>query len=101
MTRTNHTTGATAGSRGLAKASVLEIVVADLAGATDSLVDLLSRLGQPDSDAATAAMVADKGLWGFGPVATEWTTLDRAFVGAPGTGRSPGPIAKRPPGDPW
>jgi hypothetical protein len=100
MTRTNHTASDTAGSRDPAKASVLEIVLADLAGKTRSLVDLLSRLGPPDRDAATPGVVADTGLRGFGPVATEWTMLAQAFVGAPGTGRPPSPFEKRPPGDP-
>jgi hypothetical protein len=77
---------------------VVEIVVADVAGETDSLVDLLSRLGPPDRDAATPAVVADTGMRGFGQVATEWITLVQASAGAPGTGRPPGLFEKRPAG---
>jgi hypothetical protein len=97
MTRTNHATSDTAGSRDSAKASVVEIVVADVAGETDSLVDPLSRLGPPDWDAAPA-VGANTGLGGFEPVATEWITLPQAFAGAPGTGPLPGRFEKRPAG---
>ena len=119
MTTTNHTTsgntGDRAGSRHSAKASVLEIVAADLAGETDSVLDVLSRLGPPDWDADTPAAgwtirdqvtvvthrcnVADTGLWVFGPVASEWIALAQAFAGGPGTGRPPGPFENRPTGD--
>jgi hypothetical protein len=76
---------------------VLEIGLADLARETDSLVDPLSRLGPPDWDAAPD-VVANTGLGGFEPVATEWITLPQAFAGAPGTGRLPGRFEKRPAG---
>jgi hypothetical protein len=120
MTMTNHTTssnrGDRAGSGDSAKASVLQMVAADLAGETDSVLDVLSRLGPPDWDAAAPAVgwttirdqvsvvtrrcdVADTGLWIFGPVASEWIALAQAFAGGPGTGRPPGPFENRPPGD--
>jgi hypothetical protein len=120
MTTANHTTsrntGDRAGTRDSAKASVLEIVAADLAGETDSVLDVLSRLGPPDRDAATPAAgwttirdqvtvvtqrcnLPNTGLWVFGPVASEWIALAQAFAGGPGTGRPPGPFENRPTGD--
>jgi hypothetical protein len=120
MTTTDHTTsgntGDRAGSRDSAKASVLEVVADDLAGETDSVLEVLERLGPPVWDAATPAAgwttirdqvtvvtqrcsLADTGLWVFGPVAREWIALAQAFAGGPGTGRPPGPFENRPTGD--